>query len=133
MSWISHQPLRIIGEVCKRVAELVCKLKAVLSPISILGRQTYRNAAVRLALEIGLRMIRSIVHVDTGKLGMWTMSPNFAGSGLQYGSDIGGTNLAEPCRLHFDIERLRGGTILCCSYRNAQSKREQPGEHHPCQ
>ena len=58
MSWITHRPPGIVAEVRQRVAELVRKLKAILSPTGIFGRQAYRDAAAWLTLEIGYRITR---------------------------------------------------------------------------
>ena len=96
MSWITHRPPRIVAEVRQRVAKLVRKLKAILSPTGIFGRQTYRDAAAWLTLEVGYRITRSMVDVDTRKLRPRTISPNLARRGLQDGRNIRGTNVPKP-------------------------------------
>jgi hypothetical protein len=81
------------------------KLKAILSPAGISGRQAYRDAAVGLALEVGYRMTRSMVDVDTRELGTWAISPDLVRRGLQDGREIRGTNV--PKALKVDVDRGR--------------------------
>ena len=108
MPWIAHRPPGILAEICQHMAKLVRKLKPVLSPVGVSGSQTYRDAAVCLALEVGYRMIRSMVHVDTRKLRARAISPNLARGRLQNSSDIRGTHLPEPCQVDMDARRLDG-------------------------
>ena len=102
MSWITHRPPRIVAEVRQRVAELVRKLKAILGPTGTFGRQTYRDAAVWLTLEVGYRITCSMVDVDTRKLRTRTVSPNLARRGLQDGRNILGTNVPKPRSVDLD-------------------------------
>jgi len=69
--------LLIIAVVGRRVAELVRKLKAVLRPVSIPNRQSDPNAAARRSLEIGLRMIGTIVDIDTIQFCVWAVPLKF--------------------------------------------------------
>jgi hypothetical protein len=103
MSWITHRPPGIVAEVRQRVAKLVCKLKSILGPTGILGRQTYRDAAAWLTLEVGYRITRSMVDVDTRKLRTRTVSPNLARRGVQDGRDIRGTNVPKARKV--DVNR----------------------------
>jgi len=72
----------VISEVCQGMAELMAKLEGELCPVRICSIKTYRNSATRGALEIGLRVIRSMVNIDAGKLSSWAVAPNFTASGL---------------------------------------------------
>ena len=69
----------LIAEVGQRVAELVRKLKAILRPVSVLSGQADRDSAACGALEIGLRMIGTVVDIDTAELGPRAVAPNFRG------------------------------------------------------
>ena len=114
--------MRAVAEIGQRVTEFMRKLKAILRPISISTRQTDRNSTVRGALEIDLRMISSVVDIDTVELSPVTMSPNFGGGRLQYASDIRRTSLPKPIWLHMNIEGLRDEyeVIVCCSRNTAR-------------
>ena len=66
-----------IAEVRQGMTELVRELKAVLGPMSVLGRQADRDAAGRRPLEIGLRMIGTIIDVDSAELSSRAVAPKF--------------------------------------------------------
>jgi hypothetical protein len=127
MGGITHQPVRTIAEVGQCVAELVCKLKAILRPVSVLGCQTDRNSAARGALEIGLRMIGPAVNINAVELSPWAMPPKFKGRRLQQGSDISGTSGSKPVGLYLDIERPR---ISHCSQRVVRLEAERAENGH---
>jgi hypothetical protein len=98
LRWITHQP-HIIAEVGERVAELVRKLKAVLRPMSVATGQANRNTATWRALEIGLRMIGTIIDINTAQLSPGAVAPKFKGRRLQEDSDIFGTSRSKPVNL----------------------------------
>src|SRR5436190_1892760 len=101
------------------MAELVRKLKTILRPVSILSRETDCNPAARHIFEIGLRMIGSMIHIDSGELSMWAIPPKFASRALYHRMYISRASFPKSSSAYSDIERLPGpsGTIVCCSHR----------------
>ena len=79
---ITDKLARVVGIVGERMAELVPKLEGELCPVRICSSKTYPNSPTLGALKIGLRMIRSMIDIDAGKLSSRAVAPNFAGSRL---------------------------------------------------
>lgn len=107
MRRIADRLLRSVAEIGERMAELVRKLKAVLRPMSVLGGQANGNTAIWCALEIGLRMIGTMIDIDTIEVSPWAVAPNFKRSGLQDCDEIFGTNLSKPAHLDPNIKWSR--------------------------
>jgi|SRR5580704_2424487 len=103
VGWITDQPPRSIAEVGQRVAELVRKLKTVLRPVSVLSGQADHDPTTGRALEIGLRMIGTMIDIDTAELGPRAVAPNFKGHRLQKGGEISGTGRSKRVSLHPEI------------------------------
>jgi hypothetical protein len=125
--WITHRPPSAIAEVRKRVAKLVRKLKSILGPAGISGRQAYRDAAVCLALEVGHRMTRSMVDVDARNLSAWAISPDLVRRRLQDCRDILGTNPPEPRHVNMDSGNSRPEAIFrpVCGCANCNRKKSE--------
>src|SRR5207249_497594 len=100
------------------MAELVRKLKTILRPVSILSRQTDCNPAARYGFKIGLRMIGSVIHIDTRELSSWPISAKFSRRRLQHDCDVGGARYSKASGLHPDINRPEFGSLalVCCMH-----------------
>src|SRR6266567_299743 len=113
------------------MTELVCKLKTVLCPVSILSRQTDCNPAARHVFKIDLRMIGSVIHIDSGELSMWAIPPKFTCRGLYHRMYISRASFPKSSSAYSDIERLPGpsGAIVTCSHRLHGRQVKQPEDY----
>src|ERR1700722_5733793 len=64
LGWKTHHSLRSIVEVGQGVTEFVRKLKAVLRPMSVLGSQADRDAALCRALDVRLWVIKTMIDIN---------------------------------------------------------------------
>jgi hypothetical protein len=100
------------------MAVFVSKLKSVLRPMSIAGRQADCDSVSSSASRIGLWMIRSVIHIDTRELSSWPISAKFSRCRLQHSVDVGDARYSKPSGLHPDINllELRSLAPVCCTH-----------------
>jgi hypothetical protein len=65
------------------MAKFVSKLEAILSPVCILSSQPDRNPAIRHPDEIRLRMVKTVIDINSTEMSPRTITPQFEGSRLQ--------------------------------------------------
>jgi hypothetical protein len=88
------------------MTELVRELEAVLGPMGVAGRQADRNPTGRRPLEVGLRMVRTIIDINSGELSVPAVPPKFKTGRLQKRREIGRTNSSKAARLNPEIQRM---------------------------
>jgi hypothetical protein len=100
LRWESDQPLGSIAVVRQCMTELVRELEAVLRPMGVAGGQADRDPAGRRPPKVRLRVVRTIIDIDSSELSGPAIPPKFEASRLQKQGEIGGTNSPKAVRLN---------------------------------
>jgi hypothetical protein len=106
------------------MAVFMRELKTVLRPVVVSGCQSDCDPVSGYASEIGLWVVCSVIHIDTGELSSWPITGEFSSSRLQYGCDVGGASSSKSARIHPDINRkeFRTPALVCCMRYSDQSQ-----------